>query len=353
MPDDLRRTRSPRRCCAQAADELIAAGLDKETSAILTRGCARPTWPLPETARARLARRLPRAPRIPRRDAGLAFALFAATRSCRRERRCLGSGRPAALAPPRLPQALVGGDDQPVRVAGRDLALAASSRSSCSTPARSRSPCSGRSSSCRSSSSRCPRASGSTGCRRRPILIAGDFGRAALLATIPLAYVADALTIWQLYVVGFLAGICTVFFDVAYQSYLPSLVERDQIIDGNSKLEISRSAAQLGGPGLARRARRAPHRARTRSSSTRSASSARGSSSSASGSRRRAPGARDGRRPQVEPLDGAEGRAALRARQPEPARAGRLHGDVELLLEPRVLDPPRLRWSASSASRRG
>ena len=87
--------------------------------------------------------------------------------------------------------------------------------------------------------------------RRRPILIAGDFGRAVLLATIPIAYVADALTLWQLYVVVFLTGVCTVFFDVAYQSYLPSLVERDQIIDGNSKLEISRSAAQVGGPGFA------------------------------------------------------------------------------------------------------
>ena len=87
--------------------------------------------------------------------------------------------------------------------------------------------------------------------RRRPILIAGDFGRAALLATIPIAYVADALTLWQLYVVVFLTGVCTVFFDVAYQSYLPSLVERQQIIEGNSKLEISRSAAQVGGPGIA------------------------------------------------------------------------------------------------------
>ena len=87
--------------------------------------------------------------------------------------------------------------------------------------------------------------------RRRPILIIGDFSRAALLATIPIAYVADALTLWQLYVVVFLTGVCQVFFDVAYQSYLPSLVERDQIIEGNSKLEISRSAAQVGGPGMA------------------------------------------------------------------------------------------------------
>jgi MFS family permease len=86
---------------------------------------------------------------------------------------------------------------------------------------------------------------------RRPILIVGDFARAALLATIPAAYVADALTLGQLYVVGFLVGICTVFFDVAYQSYLPSLVARDQIVEGNSKLEVSRSASQIGGPGVA------------------------------------------------------------------------------------------------------
>jgi MFS family permease len=86
---------------------------------------------------------------------------------------------------------------------------------------------------------------------RRPILIAGDLGRFALLSTVPIAYALDVLTIWQLYAVGFTYGICTVFFDVAYQSYLPSLVTREQLIDGNSKLEISRSASQLGGPGMA------------------------------------------------------------------------------------------------------
>jgi MFS family permease len=86
--------------------------------------------------------------------------------------------------------------------------------------------------------------------RRKPILVIGDFARAALLVTIPVAYVADVLTIWQLYAVGFLFGTFTVFFDVAYMSYLPSLVKRDQIIEGNSKLEISRSAAQVAGPGL-------------------------------------------------------------------------------------------------------
>jgi len=87
--------------------------------------------------------------------------------------------------------------------------------------------------------------------RRRPVLIAADVGRAVALASVPAAYAVDVLTLWQLYAVGFLTGCLTVFFDIAYQSYLPSLVERRQLAEGNSKLEISRSGAQLGGPGLA------------------------------------------------------------------------------------------------------
>jgi len=87
--------------------------------------------------------------------------------------------------------------------------------------------------------------------KRKPILVVADIGRAILLTSIPIAYAFDALHLGQLYVVGFLVGICTVFFDVSYQSYLPSLVARDRLVEGNSKLEISRSAAQLGGPGAA------------------------------------------------------------------------------------------------------
>src|SRR6187431_114979 len=56
--------------------------------------------------------------------------------------------------------------------------------------------------------------------RRRPILIAGDVLRALALLSIPIAAAVGALTIWQLYLVGFITGCLTVFFDVAYQSYL-------------------------------------------------------------------------------------------------------------------------------------
>lgn len=87
--------------------------------------------------------------------------------------------------------------------------------------------------------------------RRRRILIVGDLGRVVALGSIPLAYGLGVLHIAQLYVVAFVTGVLTVFFDVSYQSYLPSLVDRDQIVDGNAKLEISRSGAYLAGPGIA------------------------------------------------------------------------------------------------------
>ena len=85
---------------------------------------------------------------------------------------------------------------------------------------------------------------------KKRILVLGDLGRAAMLVSIPVAYAFDALTIWQLYVVGFFNGVMTVFFDVSYQSYLPSIVERSQLVDGNAKLEITRSGAQILGPGV-------------------------------------------------------------------------------------------------------
>ena len=62
----------------------------------------------------------------------------------------------------------------------------------------------------------------------------------------------------QLFAVGFATGILTVFFDVAYQSYLPALVDREYLIEGNSKLEVTRSAATARGSGGRRRADRRP-----------------------------------------------------------------------------------------------
>ena len=87
--------------------------------------------------------------------------------------------------------------------------------------------------------------------RRKPVLVWGDLGRVVLLGSIPVAKAFGVLGLPQLYVVASLTGVLTVFFDVAYQSYLPALVEPDQLVDANGKIGASQSFAQVAGPAVA------------------------------------------------------------------------------------------------------
>jgi MFS family permease len=84
--------------------------------------------------------------------------------------------------------------------------------------------------------------------RRRSVMIAADLGRVVTLGSIPIAAAFGALTMWQLYAVVLLTGGLTVFFDVAYQSYLPFLVGRERLVEGNAKLQGTQSVAQIAGP---------------------------------------------------------------------------------------------------------
>jgi len=86
--------------------------------------------------------------------------------------------------------------------------------------------------------------------RRRPVMIAADVARAVLLATIPVAAALGALRIELLVAVAFLVESFTVFFDIAYLTYIPSLVSRDDLVEANSRLEATASAAQVIGPAL-------------------------------------------------------------------------------------------------------
>ncbi len=86
--------------------------------------------------------------------------------------------------------------------------------------------------------------------RRRPVLIAADLGRAGLLASIPIAALLGRLGLTQLYAVAFLVGALSVIFNVAYQSFLPSVVARDHLVEGNGKLALSASMGQVVGPGV-------------------------------------------------------------------------------------------------------
>lgn len=87
--------------------------------------------------------------------------------------------------------------------------------------------------------------------RRRPLLIATDLGRAVVLSTIPLAALLGVLRIGQLYLVAALAGMLTVIFNVASAAFLPSLIPQGSLVEGNSKLAMSDSLAEIGGPAVA------------------------------------------------------------------------------------------------------
>ncbi|MFE1838788.1 MFS transporter [Streptomyces sviceus] len=86
--------------------------------------------------------------------------------------------------------------------------------------------------------------------RTRTVMVLSDAGRALALGAAALAGLLGGLGLPALYVVVFAVGVLSVFFDVAYQSSLVRLVRRDQLVRGNSALEGSRSAAQIGGPAL-------------------------------------------------------------------------------------------------------
>ena len=85
---------------------------------------------------------------------------------------------------------------------------------------------------------------------RKPLLIATDLARAAVLATIPLAAVLGILHIEQVIVVAFLVGSMTVLFQAAYRPFIPVLVGREVLVEANSKLAMSESTARVVGPSL-------------------------------------------------------------------------------------------------------
>jgi len=85
---------------------------------------------------------------------------------------------------------------------------------------------------------------------KRRLMIICDVARTLILGSVVVAAAFGVLTMAQLFAVGFLTGLATVFFDVAYQSYVPALVARDQLHDGNGKLGATQAFSQVAGPGI-------------------------------------------------------------------------------------------------------
>jgi MFS family permease len=86
--------------------------------------------------------------------------------------------------------------------------------------------------------------------RRRPVLIWADLGRALLLLSLPLAFVLGLLTLWQLFAVTILTAALTTFFDAADNAYLPSIVRQEKLVEANSSLAASGSAAEFTAFGI-------------------------------------------------------------------------------------------------------
>ncbi|MER5306468.1 MFS transporter [Streptomyces sp. NPDC002773] len=85
---------------------------------------------------------------------------------------------------------------------------------------------------------------------RRRAMIVADLGRAALVLTLPVAYVLDALTLTQLYVVAFGVGALTVLFEVCNATLFVALVPTESYVQANALVNGSRSTAWLAGPGI-------------------------------------------------------------------------------------------------------
>ncbi len=85
---------------------------------------------------------------------------------------------------------------------------------------------------------------------KRQVMLRADVVRAVALASIPVLFILGVLQIWHLILISVVVGVATVFFDVAYQSYIPVLVDRRQISEANSKLETTAQVARIGGPAI-------------------------------------------------------------------------------------------------------
>lgn len=87
--------------------------------------------------------------------------------------------------------------------------------------------------------------------RKRRIMVVCNFGRMVTLASVPVGYVLGTLSLGQLFGVSLVTGLFSVFFDISYQAYLPVLVDKGDLVEGNQKLQLSASGAQVAGPGIA------------------------------------------------------------------------------------------------------
>jgi MFS family permease len=87
--------------------------------------------------------------------------------------------------------------------------------------------------------------------RRKPLMIGTNLGRAGLIALVPILAWAGTLAMPVLYAVALVVGCLTSVFSLAYQAYLPTIVDSEVLLAGNSRLQATESVSQVAGPGVA------------------------------------------------------------------------------------------------------
>src|ERR1700716_3193963 len=86
---------------------------------------------------------------------------------------------------------------------------------------------------------------------RKRMMIFTDIGRASIIATIPLMALMGSLSVWWIYAVGFLHSTLTICFEAGQFAAIPSLVDQDDLVTANGRIQASYSAASVAGPLLA------------------------------------------------------------------------------------------------------
>lgn len=85
---------------------------------------------------------------------------------------------------------------------------------------------------------------------KRRVMIWADVVRMLAILSVPVLYFSGVIQVWHLFVVAAIMGLATVFFDVAYQSFVPIVVPKEQIASANSSLETTNQLSTIGGPAI-------------------------------------------------------------------------------------------------------
>ena len=86
--------------------------------------------------------------------------------------------------------------------------------------------------------------------QEKRLLVAADLLRALSMASVPILYAVGLLTIWQMFIVGFVVGLGSVVFNTGYASLFAVLVSKEQFVEANSKLSATQSVSYVAGPSL-------------------------------------------------------------------------------------------------------